>query len=173
MGAVGELTATSRRRIPSGGGRLALALLVLLALAGAGCSAPADARTTADQPARPIPGTSATVGPAAGGQPQDAGPVRVPEPQAGLATLAHSAPASGSRRVGAVSAQAKAMWVTVLCRGGGIMKVNLEPFGAFTLNCPAGSTLPSANQIVFKRTHLLDVAVEAPGRVRWAMRIEQ
>jgi hypothetical protein len=154
---VGELINASRP----------LALLAVLALAG--CSARAGADTKPDRHAS-APSTTAS---AAGEQPLDAGPVRVPEPQAGLTTLAHSAPASGGRRVGTVSAEAKAMWVTVLCRGGGIMKVNLEPFGAFTLNCPAGSTLPSANQIVFTRTHELDVKVEAPASVAWAMRIEQ
>jgi hypothetical protein len=167
MGAVGDLINASRRRILSGGGRRALALLAVLALAG--CSARADADTRPDH----REGAPSTAGSAAGEQPPDAGPVRVPEPQAGLTTLAQSAPASGSRRVGAVSADAKAMWVTVLCRGGGIMKVNLEPFGAFTLNCPVGSTLPSANQIVFKQTHELNVKVEAPAAVTWAMRIEQ
>lgn len=137
-------------------------LVLLTALAGL-VSAACTSGTQGTQPQAPAQPTSTL----------SATAVQLPAALPNLKTLLQRGPASGSADAGSFYGRKGQVWIDFSCLGAGVATLTYQPVGSVEIPCGGAAVNATKNQINFPGDHRVDLKIDAPAGVRWAVLVQQ
>lgn len=128
-----------------------------------------------DPPARPGPAPQTT--PPGGNDRHVESPplpekLELPALDDGMTALLQMGPTTGSARVGRTTVTGDVWWISVNCRGGGVLTVQADPVVTFEAACtdPMERT---RNQFELDEPYDIEITVQAPDATEWALLVQQ
>lgn len=147
-----------RQRAVSGMAVLALTVLI-------GCSSNGGTPSPVDTSEPALPGHGESSEP----EPVE---VRVPAVDEGMTALLEAGPTKGPDYVGKTGVAEGIVWVEVICRGVGVLTVDVEPLVNFEVPC-GGSGEHTLNQFELDEAYEFDISVSASSETEWVLLVRQ